>query len=81
MIRSLLFATAFIAGALTAIMPFVAWFAFNGALSDFWKDYIIANMIYTGNRASAMTIISCSIRVVLISCVEVYLLFLVVTAF
>ena len=67
----------FLAGMAAAVMPFIVWFVCTGAINDFWKDYIVANMIYTGNRTSFSNVISSSVRIALTSCAEIYLLLLV----
>lgn len=38
----------FALGAGTLLIPFIIYFAINDAMGDFWEDYIIFNLSYTG---------------------------------
>lgn len=47
----------FLIGLCVAVIPIVCWLGLNGALKDFWFDYVQFNMIYSsseGGRATAI---------------------------
>ena len=43
----------FMVGLLVAIVPFIIWLALNGALGDFWNNYIIFNFAYSSDAQRA----------------------------
>ena len=43
----------FFIGLLTFILPFIIWLASEGALRDFWKDYILFNFTYAADDQRA----------------------------
>ena len=64
----------FTAGALTVILPFLVWLGANGALEEFWKDYILTNRNYSTVYNSLSNIVKSFKTYFLVSISEIYIL-------
>lgn len=70
------FSLMFLLGVICVISPFLIWMFSNDALVDFWKDYIVSNMVYTGKSASLKGVLESCVHMIFSSLMEIYLLFL-----
>ena len=66
----------FISGVLVAVIPFLVWLGFNGAIEEFWKDYIVTNIYYSSEHNTIGNIFGSFISYMLESLTEIYLLLL-----
>ncbi|MCR4791471.1 MAG: hypothetical protein K5871_01835 [Lachnospiraceae bacterium] len=70
-------ASFFLLGVMIAVIPFLVWLAANGAIGEFWKDYMLTNMNYSSEYSSAADILASFKSYLLGSISEVYMLLLV----
>ncbi len=67
----------FLTGVICAVLPFIIWLGVNGALGEFWNDYFIANVNYSGEYNSLANIVESFLSYTLGSLSEVYVLLIV----
>jgi len=70
----------FILGTAAIMVPFIIWLSFNGAWSEFWKDYIVTNFAYAGGAASIKGVLFCCLHFATVSYIEIYVLVLLFLA-
>ena len=68
----------FAAGALIIILPFLIWLGVNGALEEFWKDYILTNRNYSSDFNTFSNVAKSFRTYFFVSLSEVYLALLLV---